>query len=59
MLLDTKFAFPDIARVFAEDETDPETIARESARLRKRFQLARERLLALGRQHGLLRRKVG
>ena len=57
--LDKKLAFSEIARVFAEGGADAETIARESARLRKRFQLARERLLALGRQHGLLPRKVG
>jgi len=56
--LDKKLAFAEIALVFAK-QTDPETLARESARLRKRFQLARERLLELGRAHGLLPRKTG
>ena len=56
--LDRKLAFSDIARVLAGEGTDADALARESARLRKRFQLARERLLALGRERGLLPRKA-
>lgn len=56
--LDKKLSFLDIARVFAEDGTETAVLTRESARLRKRFQLARQRLLDLGRRHGLLPNKT-
>ena len=47
-----------IARVFLEGDDAPsdEDTKRESARLRKRFQLVKERLLTMGRERGLLRR---
>jgi RNA polymerase sigma-70 factor (ECF subfamily) len=39
----------------SEDERDEEAIAREAARLRKRYQLIKERLRARARERGLLR----
>lgn len=57
--LDRKLEWTEIARVFVDQEPDAQTLARESARLRKRFQLARERLLELGRRQGLLPAKAG
>ena len=57
--LDRKLGWTDIARVFADGNTDAETLRRESARLRKRFQLARERLLEMGRRRGLLPARTG
>jgi len=38
----------------AEPAPDEETLKREAARLRKRFQLVKEKLLELGRREGLL-----
>ncbi|AUX39070.1 RNA polymerase sigma24 factor [Sorangium cellulosum] len=54
--LDRGLAWNDLARVFLDDPgAEDEVIRREAARLRKRFQLVRERLVALGRARGLLR----
>lgn len=53
--VDRALAWDDLARVFlGEDAPPPESLQREAARLRKRFQLVRERLRALGRERGLL-----
>lgn len=49
--VDRRLAWDELARVF-DPEADPK---KESARLRKRFQLVKERLRALGRQRGLIR----
>ncbi|WP_433932750.1 sigma-70 family RNA polymerase sigma factor [Sorangium cellulosum] len=53
--LDRGLAWNDLARVFLDDPgAGDEAVRREAARLRKRFQLVRERLVALGRARGLL-----
>jgi RNA polymerase sigma-70 factor (ECF subfamily) len=54
--VDRDLAWNDLARVLLEDEREPDeaTLKREAARLRKRFQLVKERLVARGRQEGLL-----
>lgn len=54
--LDRGLAWEDLARVFAGDDTEPDVLKRESARLRKRFQLVKERLVELGRKEGLFER---
>ncbi len=54
--LDRGLAWEDLARVFAGDDTEPDALKRESARLRKRFQLVKERLVELGRKEGLFDR---
>lgn len=48
--VDRKLAWDDLARVF-DAEADPK---KESARLRKRFQLVKEKLFTLGKQRGLI-----
>lgn len=53
--VDRDLAWLDLARVFLEDDApSPQALQRESARLRKRFQLIKRRLLELGRARGLL-----
>jgi RNA polymerase sigma-70 factor (ECF subfamily) len=54
--VDRDLAWNDLARVLAEDEGEPDeaTLKREAARLRKRFQLVKEKLVAMGRKQGLL-----
>src|SRR5262249_27969910 len=56
--IDRGLSFSDLARIFLEDQAvgaapTAEALARESARLRRRFQLVKQRLLALGRERGL------
>lgn len=56
--VDREMAWDDLARVFLErDEPSADDVKRESARLRKRFQLVKERLRALGEERGLLPRR--
>lgn len=60
--IDRGMAFQDLARIFLEKESDgeaptAETLARESARLRKRFQIVKHRLLELGKERGLFQRE--
>ena len=63
--VDKEMAWSDIARVLlAETEGDgeaapPAVVKRESARLRKRFELLKKKLLELGREHGLVSAKDG
>lgn len=52
--VDRDLSFQDLARVFLGEDASPEALGRESARLRKRFQLLKRRLLDMGRQRGLL-----
>jgi RNA polymerase sigma-70 factor, ECF subfamily len=54
--VDRELPWDALARVFlsTEDEPTPEMLKRESARLRKRFQLVKEKLLADGRKAGLV-----
>ncbi len=55
--VDRDLAWNELARVFADErgETLAEAdVAREAARLRKRFQLVKEKLLEMGRARGLL-----
>jgi RNA polymerase sigma-70 factor (ECF subfamily) len=54
--VDRGLAWNDLARVMCEDDAplDDDGIAREAARLRKRFQLVKERLRELARREGLI-----
>lgn len=50
-----RLAWEDLARVFADSQgTANDNLAREAARLRKRFQLVKERLAKLARAEGLV-----
>jgi RNA polymerase sigma-70 factor (ECF subfamily) len=55
--VDRKLAWNDLARVMKDDDgssLSPEAMKREVARLRKRFQLIKDRLYELGRRQGLI-----
>jgi RNA polymerase sigma-70 factor, ECF subfamily len=53
--VDRELAWDDLARVFLDGQLPAASeLKRESARLRKRFQLVKDRLLQLGRERGLL-----
>jgi RNA polymerase sigma-70 factor (ECF subfamily) len=52
--VDRDLPWEDLVLVFLGDDADAETKKRESARLRKRFQLVKERLRTLGRERGLI-----
>ena len=52
-----RLSWNDLAQVLHEDEGAPlegAALTREAARLRKRFQLVKERLYEMGREAGLL-----
>jgi RNA polymerase sigma-70 factor, ECF subfamily len=55
--VDRELEWRDLASIFLseEDAGGEEHVKREAARLRKRFQLVKERLLATGRERGLLK----
>ena len=55
--VDRQLSFADLARILHEDDASPlegKALDREAARLRKRFQLVKERLYEMGRQAGLV-----
>ena len=53
--VDKGLAWSDLARVMlGEDDPGEAAVKKEAARLRKRFQLVKERLLELGRREGLI-----
>jgi RNA polymerase sigma-70 factor (ECF subfamily) len=52
--VDRGLAWNELAAVLAEGELDAADVAREAARLRKRFQLVKERLRELARREGLV-----
>lgn len=53
--VDRGLAWEELARVMLDDPAaTSEALKRESARLRKRFQLVKEKLLELGREAGLV-----
>jgi RNA polymerase sigma-70 factor (ECF subfamily) len=54
--IDKRLAWDDLARVMlgAEQPSTPETLKKESARLRKRFQLVKEHLRELCKREGLV-----
>lgn len=52
--VDKAMEWHDVAAALAEQDLDPDELKRESARLRKRFQLVIERLRELARARGLL-----
>jgi RNA polymerase sigma-70 factor (ECF subfamily) len=52
--VDRDLAWSDLARVMAGDDADDDAIKREAARLRKRFQLVKEKLIELGQREGLI-----
>jgi RNA polymerase sigma-70 factor (ECF subfamily) len=51
-----ELAWIDLARILYEGETplDDETLKREAARLRKRFQLVKEKIYEMARKEGLV-----
>lgn len=53
--VDRDLAWEDVARTFMADdgEPDPDDLRRETARLRKRFQLVKQRLAVRAREEGL------
>lgn len=51
--IDRDLAWDDLARVFGGENLDGAELARESARLRKRFQLVKERFVTLAKERGL------
>lgn len=56
--VDRQLGWADLAQVLHEDDAAPlegEALKREAARLRKRFQLVKEKLYELGRREGLVR----
>ena len=54
--IDKQLAWNDVARVLHEgdEEFGEEDVKRESARLRKRFEILKKKLLELGKKHGLV-----
>jgi RNA polymerase sigma-70 factor (ECF subfamily) len=57
--VDRRLAWNDLVEVLAEDSEavrSPEAIRKESARLRKRFQVLKEKLQAMAREAGLVER---
>jgi RNA polymerase sigma-70 factor (ECF subfamily) len=59
MRVDRGLEWADIASIFLSSEdgaADADALKREAARLRKRFQLVKERLTRLGKEQGLLRK---
>ncbi len=56
--VDRQLPWADLARVLHEDDATPlegKALEREAARLRKRFQLVKEKLYELGRREGLIK----
>ena len=51
--VDRGLAWEELARVLSTDEPDEEGLKREAARLRKRFQLVKEKLKTLAQSEGL------
>ena len=55
--VDRQLPWTDLAQVLHEDDAEPlagEALKREAARLRKRFQLVKEKLYEMGRREGLV-----
>jgi RNA polymerase sigma-70 factor, ECF subfamily len=52
--IDRELDWKELAQTLADAELDRAALDREAARLRKRFQALKEKLLELGRQHGLV-----
>jgi RNA polymerase sigma-70 factor (ECF subfamily) len=57
--VDKQLPWNDVARVLLEESgnSGDDDVKRESARLRKRFEILKKKLLELGRQHGLVSSK--
>jgi RNA polymerase sigma-70 factor (ECF subfamily) len=51
--VDRKLSWDELARVLSDEDLDDEAIKREAARLRKRFQLVKDKLRALATREGL------
>jgi len=51
--IDRGLAWDELARVFIEGDEDAEALKREAARLRKRFQIVKDRLKELAKREGL------
>lgn len=52
--VDRELQWNELAEIFLDDpEADPAALKKEAARLRKRFQLVKEKLLELGKKQGL------
>jgi RNA polymerase sigma-70 factor (ECF subfamily) len=54
--IDKAMEWPEIAAALADDDLASDDLKREAARLRKRFQLATDKLRAMARDRGLLER---
>jgi RNA polymerase sigma-70 factor (ECF subfamily) len=54
--VDRELAWSELAQIMLGEETEPEAgaLKREAARLRKRFQIVKEKLIEIGRREGLL-----
>jgi RNA polymerase sigma-70 factor (ECF subfamily) len=57
--VDRGLAWDELARVFSEEDLDDAARAREAARLRKRFQLVKEKLKALAKREATDPRRQG
>jgi RNA polymerase sigma-70 factor (ECF subfamily) len=59
--VDRGLAWNDLARAMRDEDgpIPPEELAREAAKLRKRFQAIKDRLVAVGRREGLVRARKG
>lgn len=58
--IDRQMEWADLARIFLEERDKPvddETLKRESARLRQRFKKVKDKVIALGRERGLIGRE--
>jgi RNA polymerase sigma-70 factor, ECF subfamily len=53
--VDRGLGWDELARVLSENDLDSDALAREAARLRKRFQLVKEKLKTLAKKEGLFR----
>ena len=54
--IDKAMEWPEVAAALADEDLAADDLKREAARLRKRFQLATEKLRELARERGLLER---
>jgi RNA polymerase sigma-70 factor (ECF subfamily) len=57
--VDRDLAWNELARVLAEEGADDATLEREAARLRKRFQLVKEKLVAMAKREGIYPQRRG
>jgi RNA polymerase sigma-70 factor, ECF subfamily len=56
MRVDREMSWPDLARIFVGEGADEDALKREAARLRKRYQTMKERLLKMAKKQGLVKK---